>query len=392
MVTSLRRYALPGICAAFAGSAALWGETVLREHAGRPTLGPLLADQVALMLAVAFTLLGGVSLLIAMFPGEQASPAEAGADDADASIPAADAAVDAATVSDAVSAADADGTGSDQPAEALPETGATEADHTGGDRAPERSPRDDTSRGDEGGAESAESRDVVLALKRALSEQSRQRVAAEEAVRGATVRADQAEAALAAFRDGTAPEVQALVARLREEVSRDAMRKVHELGESAERLVRGLKEAKDRAEADLAEVVRSSEERVARLESEATEQIDALGARLREAEAAIPAVRHQSAVEAHRRIQIALEAINDAQVDVLDHLQREAVSRYAARVSAALSGLDPEAQVSFVPAVDLPPLEASASGQSDDTPAASERAGSASKTVRSRARGVWRRG
>jgi hypothetical protein len=313
-----RRFVLPTLCASLAVASSLWGEYVLVEQAGHPTLGPLLAAQVAVLISAAFIALAIITLLLAIFPGkehvEDDSPDES------------------------------------HPAVAL--VGQDESEETGpqNEDDPAPSPAPVVSRG-----RSAD--DIIAALKKSATKQATARLAAEKRAEDAVARAQELEEQIAAFRDGTAPEVKAMKARYREESNRDAMRKVHELGEASDRLAQVLKDGKARVEEELA----------------------AREAELRDLRDSIPSIRHGIAVDEHRRLRIALEAINDNPEAELNERQRAAVTHHVARLDEAMKSLDPEAGLAFSPEeLSLPPLTdpVVSKSLSDDQPTIGKKRGS----------------
>lgn len=191
--SGLQRFLVPALCLLMTSIAAFWGERILVIYAGQAAMGPLLAEQVAVMVAVGFMALTVVTLLLALFPGTDASGPEPETFDSE-----------------------------DTPELTLAEAG-------------EQHPRDA----------------IVEALKKTATKATAGRLAAEARADAAEARAEQLDQQLAEFRAGTSPDAKSLRKQIREEEHRDALGKVRELGEASERLAATLKDGKARAEADL---------------------------------------------------------------------------------------------------------------------------------------------
>lgn len=312
----LRRFALPALCGLLAVVSVLWGEQVLVEAADKPTVGPLVAAQIAGMVAIGFATLALITLLLVLVPGKEPDqPTEADLSDLDL---------------DETIQTDPD----TQPeAEALHVSEAPGPEHgteAGPPSAKKAHPAD----------RSAE--DVIAALTKAATRQAAARQQAEDREAEALVRVQALQATLDALRDGTAPEIKALKAQVRDEANREAMRKVHELGQASERLHQALKDARARTERDLAAKDKELADRDAALLA---------------AQDQIPEIQHAAALDEYQRIRIALEAVNHTHIDVLDHLQRDAVAKHAARITDALNRLDPARSPDFGPDVDMPPMD-----------------------------------
>lgn len=308
LAVAARRFTLPAACLLLAVMTTIYGETVLSDLAGHPTVGTLSAETAARLLAAAFAVMCIVTSLMATFPGTH--PRDTSSEET-----AMDEILEHALVNH-----------DDQPI--VTRRGKHAAD------VPEEI--------DE--IVDPSSSTIIAALKQAAAAAANARLVAEERAAAAEARATAAEERLQGLHDGTSPEAHALVAHIRQEVSRDALAEVTELSETSDRLVASLKEAITRTEAELDAARQRAVEEIADL---------------RAAHAAeIAATREQATLGEYERIKTALLALNRTHADVLDPMQREAVERHQQRLVDAFGALDDAHRNVVLPAVPRPALAA----------------------------------
>ena len=316
-----RRLALPATCLSLAVATAGWGEELLR-HTGTDHVGTLAASSVALMAACAFTVLCIITMLLSLFPGADTPtvqpdpPAPHDLNDLDELLQ--------MTFVEA-------GPSTDEKPRGKHAATTTDTDTEPADRLPAPA--------------------YVAALQSGLIRHANKAAAAQERAIAAEDHARLTEDALTGLRDGTSPEAQALRAQIREEISRDARRQIIDLGESSERLLGSLRDAKARVEADLNKVRIAADEQLATLAAEKDAQIATIATR--------------AAFEEYQRVQVALLALNQTHLDILDPMQREAVSGHQDRVIDALMALHPTQGADYLPRVPLPTL-ARTEGDTDE--------------------------
>lgn len=324
MAVAARRFVLPAACLLLAVITAIYGATVLSDLAGHPTVGTLSAEVAALLLAAAFAVMWIVTLLMAVFPG--AHPRDTSSEET---------AMDA-VLEDALVEHDAPPVASRRGKHAADVPDETDETTEAADPA---------------------SSTIIAALKQAAVQSANDRLLAEARAAEAEERAALAEERLHGLHEGTSSEAHALVAHIRQEVSRDAMAEVTELSESSGRLVASLKDAVARAEAELDAVRRSAAEEVADLSA---------------AHAAdIAATREQATLAEYERIKTALLALNRTHADILDPMQREAVERHQQRIVDAFGALDDAHRNVVLPPVPRPALAADESATLADNTHAS---------------------